>query len=172
MTGPRSFAGAVLAAAFVLALAAFPGEIGEVGAPPPEQPIPYSHKTHVGLGLECSHCHTIPGDGFEAGFPAEEKCMACHAAIKTDSPHIEALAKFAEAGESVPWVRIYRVPDYVWFSHASHHVDAKIACEKCHGPVAERDQMFKEKSTSMESCMQCHAEYGASNSCDFCHDPG
>ena len=33
--------------------------------PPPEQPIPYSHKLHVGkLGLKCADCHQADRDGF------------------------------------------------------------------------------------------------------------
>ena len=24
----------------------------------PEQPIKFNHKTHVGVGIACSHCHT------------------------------------------------------------------------------------------------------------------
>ncbi len=65
--------------------------------------------------------------------------MACHVAVKTDSPHIQQLAQFSAAGKPIPWNRIYRVPDFVWFSHASHVDDAAVACETCHGPVAERE---------------------------------
>ena len=104
-----------------------------------------------------------------AGLPREAACMGCHATIKKDSPHIAKLAEHARSRKAVPWARIYRVPDYVWFSHASHHTDAKIACETCHGPVAERQALAKEKPTNMYSCMQCHARSGASNGCDFCH---
>ena len=141
--------------------------------PPPEQPIPYSHKLHVGkLGLKCAECHQGDRDGFMMEFPTEGKCMSCHTAIKTESPHIQELTKLAAAGRSVPWVRIYRVPDYVWFAHESHTTDAGISCETCHGPVAEREQLFKEKATNMVACMDCHTEYKAPNDCDFCHDPG
>ena len=139
---------------------------------PVEQPLPYSHKTHVALGLQCRDCHEIADPGFAAGYPAEAKCMACHAAIKTDSPHIQQLAKYSEEGSPVPWNRIYRVPDYVWFSHASHVDDASVACETCHGPVAQRDALFQEKPTTMAACMDCHARNNAPNDCDLCHDPG
>lgn len=168
----RALIVAVAAVFSIVLLAAQSGEIGKVGAPPPEQPIPYSHKLHVGkLQLECTQCHQTDEDGFLMQYPATETCMACHQAIKTDSPHIQKLAKIAESGEPVPWVQIYKVPDYVWFAHASH-TEAGVECGVCHGPVAERDALFKEKSTSMASCMQCHAAHGASNACDFCHDPG
>ncbi len=140
---------------------------------PPEQPIPYSHKLHVGrLDLKCADCHEGDRDGFMMEFPSEDKCMACHAAVKTESPHIKKLAEFADAGKSLPWARVYRVPDYVWFAHESHTTDAGIDCKTCHGPVAEREQLFKEKPTNMVACMDCHSEHKAPIDCDFCHDPG
>ena len=97
--------------------------------------------------------------------------MACHQAIKTESPHIQKLAEAAKAGESIDWVQIYRVPDYVWFAHESH-TEAGVGCEICHGAVAAREAMFKETATNMVSCMGCHAKHRAPNDCDFCHDPG
>src|SRR5688572_17025066 len=78
-----------------------------------DQPLPYSHKTHVALGLKCGGCHTMPGKGEIAGFPPEALCMSCHSSVKKDSPHIQKLAKFAREKKPVPWVRVYRVPDYV-----------------------------------------------------------
>jgi len=171
MDGRHSFwSGAVLAVS-VLAFAAIPAEIGKVGDPPPEQPLPFSHKVHVGLGLKCNDCHTVGEDGFFMLYPREEKCMACHVAVKPESPHIQKLAEHAEAGKPIDWVQIYKVPAYVWFAHASH-LEAGIECTKCHGQVAQRDKLFKEVSTSMAACMECHAETGAPNDCDFCHDPG
>ena len=140
--------------------------------PPPEQPIPYSHKHHVGtLGLQCAMCHEPDADGFFMSFPATQTCMQCHTAVKTDSPHIQKLAGYHKEGETIPWEQIYRVPNFVWFAHESH-TEAGVDCAECHGPVAEREQMFKEKATNMISCMECHAKTGASNDCDFCHDPG
>lgn len=137
---------------------------------PPPQPIPFSHKVHAKLGLDCVDCHKMEDPGFAAGYPKEETCMLCHASVKADSPGIQKLADFAAAGEPVPWVKVYRVPNYVYFSHAFHYFDAEIACEKCHGPVAERDVIVKEKPTSMVACMACHDEMGASNDCNLCHD--
>jgi hypothetical protein len=136
---------------------------------PVQQPIAYSHKTHIAAGLQCANCHTIPGEGYLATYPKESVCMGCHSTIKKDSPEIQKLAAFAAKKEAVPWVRIYQVPDIVWFSHASHAKDAKIECSTCHGQVAQRDVLFKEVSTSMNSCMSCHAERKVSNGCDFCH---
>src|SRR5678816_2416526 len=64
--------------------------------PPPPQPIPYSHKTHLALGLSCGSCHKNADPGEFMGFPAEGFCMGCHRVTKADSPHIEKLAAAAE----------------------------------------------------------------------------
>ncbi len=168
---------AALGVALLAPPASYPQSADGVEEPPAapvpvEQPIPYSHKTHLALGLQCRDCHEIADPGFAAGYPAEAKCMACHVAVKADSPHIQKLAEFSAGSKPVPWNRVYRVPDFVWFSHASHVDDASVGCETCHGEVAKRDVLFQEKPTTMASCMECHARYKAPNDCDFCHDPG
>jgi hypothetical protein len=141
----------------------------KVPGDPVAQPIAYSHKTHVALGLKCQSCHTIPGDGFQAAYPKEAFCMGCHTSVKKDSPEIQRLARFVAEKKPVPWNRIYQVPDIVWFSHAVHVREAKVDCGVCHGEVARREVLFKEKSTGMQACMECHAKYMAPNGCDFCH---
>lgn len=138
---------------------------------PPDQPLPFSHKTHVNVAaMKCLDCHAIKDPGFQAGIPKEAVCMGCHVSVKKDSPAIQKLAGFAKAKTPAPWAKIYSVPDYVWFSHAVHVKDAKLECASCHGPVAERDVLFKEKPTNMFSCMACHSSRGANNGCDVCHN--
>ncbi|HZP88059.1 MAG TPA: cytochrome c3 family protein [Burkholderiales bacterium] len=46
---------------------------------PVEQPIPFSHKHHVGDdGIDCRYCHTcVEPSGF-AGLPSTEVCLTCH----------------------------------------------------------------------------------------------
>src|SRR5262249_41360546 len=105
-----------------------------------QQPVPYSHKTHLALGLSCDACHRNADPGEFMGFPPETVCMTCHQAIKADSPHIEKLAAAAREGKAIPWVRVYRIAPYVYFSHRVH-IAAGTTCEKCHGPVRERDVM-------------------------------
>lgn len=133
------------------------------------QPIPYSHKTHLALGLECGACHKNTDPGEFMGFPAESFCMSCHQAIKTESPHIQKLAAAAETGEPIPWERVYRIAPYVYFSHRVH-TNAGTTCETCHGPVRERDVMTNEVEHNMKSCMACHKEKDAPNGCGACHE--
>lgn len=138
--------------------------------PPPQQPLPFSHKTHVSkASLKCQDCHKIEGEGFQAGIPKESFCMGCHVAVRKESPEIQKLAALFKEKKPAPWVRIYKVPDMVWFSHQVHAKEKGFPCDNCHGPVHERDTLFKEKPTNMTSCMACHAVHKASNGCDFCH---
>jgi hypothetical protein len=143
-----------------------------VQAQPPTkpQPIPFSHKLHTQFVAECQGCHEMSASGWEMGYPVEAQCMQCHASIKTGSPAIRKLAEFYNQKKSVPWQRVYQVPDYVFFSHKVHIKKAKLECEICHGPVSEREVLTKEKPTSMEACVDCHRERGAPVNCRTCHN--
>jgi hypothetical protein len=134
------------------------------------QPLPFSHKLHTQFIQSCLDCHQIASDGWTMNYPPEGKCMTCHATIKTDSPAIKKLADFAAQKKPVPWVQVYQVPDYVYFSHRTHVVKAKMDCANCHGPVRERDVIVKERPTSMPACINCHKEKGAPIGCRTCHD--
>jgi formate-dependent nitrite reductase cytochrome c552 subunit len=135
------------------------------------QPIPFSHKQHASTGLACMECHAGAKTDDEAGLPETRKCMFCHMAIKADSPTIQRLAAAQKSGEAIPWVRLYRVPDFVFFSHGSHS-KAKVDCVSCHGPVSSRDVLAQEVSTDMKTCVNCHKERHASTSCVLCHQLG
>jgi Zn ribbon nucleic-acid-binding protein len=137
---------------------------------PPQQPIPYSHKTHLGLGLQCKNCHTNPDPGEMMGIPETKVCMNCHQAVKTDSPHIQKLTEHAKQNRPVPWIRVYEIPGYVYFSHKAH-IAAGATCETCHGPVKDREVLWRETNISMGGCMDCHTKNKASNDCGFCHQP-
>jgi len=142
--------------------------------PPSEnqtQPIPFSHKIHTQLVEACVFCHEMPEPGSSMGYPSEAKCMVCHTTIKPDSPFIKKLAEYRKERKSVPWVQVYRVPDFVYFSHKVHVRKAKVGCERCHGSVAEREVITKERPITMAACMDCHKDSGAPLRCDTCHNP-
>ena len=134
------------------------------------QPIPFSHKQHSPVAA-CNLCHPTAASGERAGLPSTSQCLACHAAVKKDSPLIQRLAAYPKEEKPVPWVRVYRVPDFVFFSHA-RHLSAKIECAACHGPVHQRDVLEKEVPTSMKACMDCHRVRGVSLACNLCHELG
>jgi len=138
--------------------------------PPPVQPIPFSHRQHLTQGLDCINCHELPEPGDFAGLPSTTRCMSCHLEIKKESPFIQRLAEWHKEGKPVPWKRVYRIPDYVFFSHKEHLGKGGAVCQDCHGPVRERDILRKEKETSMAACMDCHRARNASLACDYCHE--
>jgi hypothetical protein len=137
----------------------------------PVQPLPYSHKTHVALGLQCRNCHVNPEQGELMTYPAAATCMTCHATVAADRPAIQKLASIAAAGNEVPWVRVYKLPDYVYWTHATH-IQTKITCEECHGPVAQRDVIAQETNiVTMAGCMACHNKRQVLTDCGDCHAP-
>ena len=106
-------------------------------SPAPQQPIPFSHRTHISKGLECKQCHPVPEPGDFAEIAGTGQCMACHTSIKSESPAIQKLAAFQKKGEDVPWEPVYLIPSYVFFNHSVHITKAGAECESCHGPVGE-----------------------------------
>jgi hypothetical protein len=138
--------------------------------PAAEQPIPFSHKAHAGtLKLKCKMCHPNAGSGETMQIAKAPACMQCHSAIKTDSPAVQKLAAFAKDSREIRWARVYEIPSYVNFSHKTH-LDTGNTCEDCHGPVVERDRLFREGDISMGGCMNCHRLKKVSIDCTFCHD--
>jgi len=137
--------------------------------PAPVQPLPYSHKTHLALGLSCAICHTRTETSPQAGLPAAATCMSCHTSIAANRPAIQALAQFAAAGDPIPWVRVYEVLPGITWSHTPH-LEAGVACGACHGDVAALDTLAMTTSvTAMASCIGCHEARAVATTCATCH---
>jgi len=137
--------------------------------PAPVQPIPYSHKKHLALGLDCKTCHRNPEPGKLMTFPDAARCMQCHATVAKDKPSIQKLASYAKSKQAVPWVRVYRVLPGVAWSHGPH-LQAGWNCETCHGQVRGMEQMSEVTSvTTMYVCLNCHEMNHAKTACDTCH---
>ena len=144
-----------------------PDNLGE--HPAPVQPIPYSHKQHLALGLDCKTCHTNPAPGKLMTFPDTARCMQCHATIAKDKPSIQKLRTYAKSKQAVPWVRVYTVLPGVAWSHGPH-LEAGWNCETCHGQVRGMEQMSEVTSvTTMYVCLNCHEVNHAKTACDTCH---
>lgn len=141
----------------------------EQAVKPPEQPIAFNHKQHVRVGLECEVCHSTATQRARAGLPSVEDCLVCHQGAVKGHPELQELISYEQRKKSIPWVRIYELPYYVFFKH-SDHLRALAKCETCHGHIAEREVLWKEKEISMEACIQCHEASGASEACNLCHE--
>ncbi|HUN84593.1 MAG TPA: cytochrome c3 family protein [Terracidiphilus sp.] len=122
----------------------------------PDQPVPFSHKHHVGgLGLQCQYCHVTVEKSSYAGIPPTKTCMNCHAQIWTNAQLLEPVRNSWATGESIPWVKVHDLPDFVYFNH-SIHVNKGIGCATCHGRVDEMPLMYAQNTLQMEWCLDCH----------------
>jgi len=125
---------------------------------PIDQPIPFSHKHHVGDdGIACEYCHTTVQTSAFAGMPSTETCMNCHAQVWSQSDTLAPVRLSAQTGHPLTWERVYDLPDYVYFDH-SIHVQKGVACETCHGRVDEMPRIMKASSLQMQWCLDCHRD--------------
>lgn len=135
----------------------------------PVQPLPFSHKLHAGdLGVDCQFCHIFARRSEIAGVPSLGKCMGCHGNLTIDSPAIKTLVKLSESEKPIEWVRIYHLPDHVWFSH-KRHIKRDIACQQCHGPVETLNVNAQMVIHRMGFCLECHQKHKAPTDCWTCH---
>src|SRR5690242_8189434 len=78
----------------------------------PPQPIPFSHKHHVGgLGLDCRYCHTTVETSANAGMPSTAICMTCHSQIWTKAPMLAPDRQSLAERQPIRWTRVYTLPD-------------------------------------------------------------
>jgi hypothetical protein len=134
-----------------------------------KQPIAFNHKLHAESGLQCSSCHTKAESKDQAGIPNAKDCLACHRKIPTASATLQTLVVYEKTRRAIPWVRIYKLPGFVFFSHQAH-LKARADCATCHGEVQAREALWQEKEISMTACMNCHKERNASTECNLCHE--
>ena len=135
----------------------------------PGEPLPFSHKRHAGVKIECLYCHGAAVTGARAGFPAASKCLLCHREVAKNSPTIRRLAALAAETPIVPPKPRYELPDFVIFSHARHKT-GKIACDSCHGNLSAQDPVKPELGMKMKACIDCHKKHQATVNCTTCHE--
>jgi menaquinone reductase, multiheme cytochrome c subunit len=122
----------------------------------PVQPVPYSHKLHAGdLGLDCYYCHFTANKSAYAAVPPAETCMNCHQRVRTQSPRLQRVRDSYASGNPVQWVRIHRLPDFVYFNHKAH-LTAGVSCVSCHGRIDQMIEVKQVQPLSMAWCLDCH----------------
>ncbi|MBT3784851.1 cytochrome c3 family protein [bacterium] len=122
----------------------------------PEQPIKFSHKLHAGeMSIDCRYCHVGADKSRHATVPSVDTCMNCHSVVKKDNPEIQKLTSYFNENKPLPWARVHRVADYVYFNH-SIHINKGLDCTECHGNVREMEVVTHAKSLTMGTCLACH----------------
>lgn len=170
MGGPKLWMAAVLLGIAVLAVAAYGISYGLYRQrQPPEQPIRFPHQWHVqSVGIECTFCHRTVSTGVSGGLPAVEQCMFCHRVAGTQSAEVQKLAAADRDHQPVDWVRVYRGPDHVRFTHEPHF-HAGVDCVACHGDVANTTLLAQVQQPKMGFCVTCHQQQNARTDCWSCH---
>ena len=124
----------------------------------PHQPVPYSHKLHVGeLGLDCRYCHASVELSPVANIPPTKVCMNCHTVLARDSEKLEPIRASYATGHPVQWVRVHHLPDYAYFNHSAP-LRAGVGCVSCHGRVDEMEEVMQVEPLSMGWCLDCHRD--------------
>jgi hypothetical protein len=122
------------------------------------QPVQFSHRHHAGqLGIHCTYCHSSVEVSSFAGIPPTHTCMSCHSQIWINSPTLEPVRESYRSGQSIEWVRVHDLPDFVYFNH-SIHINKGIGCASCHGRVDQMPQIYKAQSLQMQWCLDCHRQ--------------
>lgn len=137
------------------------------------QPIAYNHKIHIEtVGLQCIDCHISVEHKTSATIPSKEICQNCHSGDPlTESEEEKKLLTYINEGKEIPWIKIYNIPDHVYFSHRRHVIRGEISCTECHGNINEMTNPVSAqfKKISMKNCMNCHKKRKVTNDCLACH---
>lgn len=127
----------------------------------PLQPIKFSHVIHAQENqIDCQYCHHTAEHSKSANIPSANLCLNCHTLIRegTHSGRFEINKIHAAIDSSKPieWIRIHRLPDFVYFNHAQHVNAGKLDCRECHGAVEDMHVVKQENDLSMGWCLDCH----------------
>jgi NAD-dependent SIR2 family protein deacetylase len=118
--------------------------------------VPFSHQLHnSSLGIDCRYCHVSVNQSSFANIPATETCMTCHSQIATNSPRLALVRESYATGQPIEWVKVHKVPDFVYFNHAIH-VTKGVGCSNCHGQVNEMPVVWQTQAFYMGWCLDCH----------------
>ena len=147
----------------------------------PVQPIFFSHVIHAGsMQIGCQYCHANARRSNVAGVPSVERCMGCHKIVAAEgNPEVKKLHGYWERQEPIPWVRVFKVPEYVQFTHLAH-VQAGVQCQTCHGRIEAMEQVAAKTGQSIANdlmnltgmnippvaltmgwCVECHRSVNA-----------
>lgn len=142
--------------ALMIAWARTPYSTGE--QVPPQQPVKFDHRHHVrDDGIGCEFCHGGAMTTASAGVPATAVCMGCHSQIWTQSPEVSPVRHSYFADEPIRWIRVNRLPDFVFFDHSAH-VTHGVGCVTCHGRVDLMSEVAPATPLTMRWCLDCHRE--------------
>lgn len=130
----------------------------------------FSHKLHVGQGVDCTACHPKIEQSTQASdynYPKmQTECRACHGEWMDKNQcthcHYDPVDPTTQAPfENPAW--------NFMFNHQKHVVENKIACKICHTNVDKADYGVLVAIPNMAFCLTCHNGKKAPSACTTCH---
>ncbi len=108
----------------------------------PVQPIFFSHVIHAGsMQMACQYCHANARRSSAAGIPSVERCMGCHKIVAAQgNPEVQKLQGYWDRKEPIPWVRVFKLPEFVDFTH-KRHIQVGVQCQTCHGRIETMERV-------------------------------
>jgi len=142
--------------------------------------VPFSHRLHLGVGLDCIDCHTAAATSTKVEdnlLPAKATCLQCHEYAGTPAPPAVRVSKFSHALH----LRIGNVAPYIAsaIDHQNYlqppgdirrHLNSRNPCQACHRGLEESDQVTRAALPQMADCLVCHSDIQAPFSCEDCHN--
>jgi hypothetical protein len=123
-----------------------------------EQVIQFDHRHHVwDDGIDCRYCHQTVEQSPFAGIPSTSVCMGCHGQIWNKSPLLDEVRARYFSDRAIPWARVHRLPNFVYFNH-SIHVKKGVGCVTCHGRVDQMALVEQVAPLTMSWCLDCHRD--------------
>jgi hypothetical protein len=120
------------------------------------QPVQFDHRHHVAdIGIDCRYCHQTVEKSASAGYPPTQVCLNCHSQVWNKSPLLDLVRQSYFTDTPIPWKRVHRLPDFVYFNH-SIHVNKGVGCETCHGRIDKMAAVEQENDLTMGWCLNCH----------------
>lgn len=134
------------------------------------QPIAFNHEIHTEI-LDCDVCHELALTGAHSGLPGLSTCLQCHEEPMTTASEELKIGELAATGEDQVFRKLFRLPDNVFYTHRRHAGFAELDCATCHGSIAQTTSppAVPLIRITMEFCIDCHRESGASEECTDCH---
>jgi len=168
----KQFRAPFLAGVFFAAVGVISGFVAaSTNREPIRQPIAFNHRKHVKEnGMACSDCHTSYQTETFSGLPGADTCSLCHGQMQGKSAEERKLVALLSAGGEPQWRTLFRQPPHIFYSHRRHVMKAGIACETCHGAIANTTTPpTAVRRLKMADCIDCHERRGVATDCTTCH---
>ena len=143
---------------------------------------PFSHRVHLGMGLQCAECHQAAAASTKAQddlLPARQVCRECHeeAGLAAPGPRVPTLVtRFSHAlhlkmGDVAPFIAA--AMDHGNYLQPPLDIRRRLntgnPCEACHRGLEESDRVTRAALPQMADCLVCHTVIEPPFSCEDCH---